>query len=438
MIIRSVLFVIFSEMLKVINGENCTLFERNAADIDNDVFEEIKDYADSGAFEALFNITAIESIYHEFKSIKYNEDIFLNITQLLHKYGYFAEQHEVQTSDGYLLNMFRIPNKGPVVFLMHGIFCSSDDYVTPGPDRGLAYLLADAGYDVWMGNARGTIHSRNHISLSPSCAEFWDFTWDEIGRYDLPIMIDYALNATNQEQLIYIGHSQGTTTFFVLCSERPEYNDKIRLMVALSAVSFLSHTKSLFFQIVSPINSLFWDATKAMNIYEFMPRNALMEFLTSTFCGTPATATIVCDNEVFFFAGPDFTQINSTALPVLFGHAPAGIATKQLIHYVQLIQSAKFGQFDHGWRNIEKYGSTIPPDYPVEKITSPVAVFYSRNDWFGDIEDVEILIKRLPNLFKFVTVQYESFSHMDYIWARDVKELLYVDVLNVIEECLNS
>ncbi|XP_031765021.1 lipase 3-like [Galleria mellonella] len=344
MIIRSVLFVIFSEMLKVINGENCTLFERNAADIDNDMFEEIKDYADSGAFEALFNITAIESIYHEFKSIKYNEDIDLNITQLLYKYGYPAEQHEVQTSDGYLLNMFRIPNKGPVVFLMHGVFCSSDDYVTPGPDRGLAYLLADAGYDVWMGNARGTTHSRKHISLSPSCAEFWDFTWDEIGRYDLPVMIDYALNSTNQEQLIYIGHSQG----------------------------------------------------------------------------------------------PDITQINSTALPVIFGHMPAGVATKQFIHFTQLVQSAKFRQFDHGWRNIEKYGSTIPPDYPVEKITSPVAIFYSPNDWFGDIEDVEILIKKLPNLFKFVTVQYESFSHMDYLWARDVKELLYVDVLNVIEEYLNG
>lgn len=57
--------------------------------------------------------------------------------------------------------------------------------------------------------------------------EYWSFSWHEIGIYDLPAMIDHILAKTKYEKLNYIGYSQGTTAFFVMASERPEYNDKI-------------------------------------------------------------------------------------------------------------------------------------------------------------------------------------------------------------------
>lgn len=79
-----------------------------------------------------------------------------------------------------------------------------------------AYLLADAGYDVWMGNARGTEMSRQHVSLDPNEQEYWAFSWQHIGERDLPAFIDFVLDKTGYEKLTYVGYSQGWPSTDVL------------------------------------------------------------------------------------------------------------------------------------------------------------------------------------------------------------------------------
>jgi lysosomal acid lipase/cholesteryl ester hydrolase len=37
------------------------------------------------------------------------------------------------------------------------------------------YVLADGGYDVWLGNARGNTYSRKHVKLTTETKKFWDF-----------------------------------------------------------------------------------------------------------------------------------------------------------------------------------------------------------------------------------------------------------------------
>jgi len=65
-----------------------------------------------------------------------------------------------------------------------------------------------------------------------------------MGRFDLPAVIDYVLNATGKEKLSYIGHSMGTTMFFVLLSTKPEYNTKVNFMGALGPAVYLKQGTS--------------------------------------------------------------------------------------------------------------------------------------------------------------------------------------------------
>lgn len=76
--------------------------------------------------------------------------------------------------------------------MMHGLVDSSDGWVV-NDELSPAFLLAEAGYDVWLGNNRGNKYSKEHLYLKPTSKEFWDYDWEEIGTYDVPAMTDYIL-----------------------------------------------------------------------------------------------------------------------------------------------------------------------------------------------------------------------------------------------------
>lgn len=114
--------------------------------------------------------------------------------------------------------------------------------------------MADNGFDVYLGNARGNSYSLKHKTLGIESQKFWDFSWHEIGIYDLPAMIDFVLNRTRSENLFYFGHSQGTTSFFVLLSMKPEYNQKIIQGHLLTPSAFFSNYPNFF---VHPLINVF-------------------------------------------------------------------------------------------------------------------------------------------------------------------------------------
>ena len=103
-------------------------------------------------------------------------------SQMIKFFGYPVEEHHVTTQDGYILSLQRIPKgkkgvppNGGVVFMQHGLVSSSADYVMNLPDTSLGFILADLGYDVWLGNSRGNTYSNKHVNISTDDPKFWAF-----------------------------------------------------------------------------------------------------------------------------------------------------------------------------------------------------------------------------------------------------------------------
>nr|CAD7461995.1 unnamed protein product [Timema tahoe] len=248
------------------------------------------------------------------------EDAKLTAPQLIVKYGYYVEIHHVVTEDGFILELHRVPGsprnppaQGKSVFLLeHGLLCSSADWLIQGPGKSLAYLLADQGFDVWLGNARGNTYSRRHVRLSPDDPQFWNHDWHHMGVFDLPAEIDYILQNTQQQSLYYAGHSMGTTKFFVMASKRPEYNLKIRTMFALAPIVFMSHMQSPFKKLAFAGETLF-DMANMLGMHEFSPSNTLMTILGQSLCKNMVINNMVCNMALFLMAGFNSIEMNQVS-----------------------------------------------------------------------------------------------------------------------------
>ncbi|KAH0950126.1 hypothetical protein HN011_009881 [Eciton burchellii] len=377
-----------------------------------------------------------------------NPDIALTTPDLVRKYGYSLEIHDIFTEDGYALQLHRIPHgqdekeevkfkiKTPIL-LVHGLAGSSADWVLMGSKKSLAYILADAGYDVWLGNNRGNIYSRNHTSLSPADQAFWDFSYHELGIYDLPAMIDYISQTTGHERIFYVGHSEGTTQFWVMASEKPEYNSRIILMIGLAPAAFSGNIRGPVKKLAKLTYLGVWIG-ETFGYPEFRSRSVWGKFVSNLFCQSTASTQFLCSNILFLVAGFSRAELNTEYLTVIIGHVPAGASWKQFVHYGQgYINAGYFRQYDYGDvdKNLRMYNSTIPPDYQLEKITAPIALFSSDNDWLATTKDVELLSAKLNNIvFHHKILSNVSFNHYDFIWGKSSLQMVSEPILRLLAQ----
>ncbi|XP_057380728.1 gastric triacylglycerol lipase-like [Daphnia carinata] len=360
----------------------------------------------------------------------------LNTVQIINGRGYPFETHSVISYDGYVLELHRIPyGKGKKmapkfsrrpVFLQHGLMGSDNVWILL-PDA-LAFTLADAGYDVWLGNARGNTYSRRHVSLDPSQEEYWNFSFDEMGNYDIPAIINFVLSKTGGRQMSYIGHSMGCTMFFICMSLHPELNEKIDVMIALApAVSMAKSTAPLMVK-QAPFAPQIKFVFDLIGVRAYQPVDSFWNNLRKQYCGPHLFLRYsLCQNTLFSSSGDDYHSIDLNLLPIIDGHNPAGTSVNTAVHYAQnYIAGQTFQRFDFGRQeNLLRYGQTTPPTYDLSKVTSNVFIFWGQNDKVSAPQDIAWLETKLGNLRNSIMIEDPLWNHFSFLFATDAKRLVY-------------
>jgi len=378
----------------------------------------------------------------------------MNVPETIHYWGYPVEEHFITTEDGYILGVHRIPHgkfekfniqdakdtKKPSIFLGHGLGSSSASYAWGPPDKSLGYILADAGYDVWMGNTRGNTYSKNHTTFDTcsTCPDFWNFGWHEAAMFDLSGVIDHILEHTQNDYVYYIGHSQGTTEYLALLSDRPEYNEKINAGFLLAPVGYLTLSTSFEFKLAPYVDAL-RDLITSFGKFEWFPHRKIYSLLGHLICDeemhplTEKFCAFIANNVIGFSEG----QLNETMIPVYLDHEPDATSPIPLYHFAQLsLQNFSMVHYDDGTTDLE------PPPYDLNNVQTPTAMFIGAGDTTADDADNQVLANDLPNVFHYEVIKGNcddpevctQWTHDDFVCGIDAPILIYNTILEYIDE----
>eukprot|EP00930_Biecheleria_cincta_P099556 TRINITY_DN91184_c0_g1_i1.p1 TRINITY_DN91184_c0_g1~~TRINITY_DN91184_c0_g1_i1.p1 ORF type:complete len:418 (+),score=48.33 TRINITY_DN91184_c0_g1_i1:40-1254(+) len=363
--------------------------------------------------------------------IKPNE----TIAEYLAKYGIEAEEHFVDTDDGYILGAFRMPHPGaPVVLFQHGILSSAWCWIDNDPLIAPAFQVYNMGYDVWLTNSRGNTYSLAHKTLHPRFSKtFWNFSFADMARHDVPSNVDYILRVTGKSSLSFVAHSQGTTQFLAAMTDaamKTKLEEKVNLFVALAPVAYLSHQSSILIHALTKYQ--LGDVLQKLWPFGFLTWDSLST-VADWFC--KVTFGVVCKTGVDLVCGHS-VEDTAAAITNISAHFPAGTSVKSLVHFQQLSNHAgKFQDYDYGEReNLLIYGSASPPSFNLSQAAHiPTAFFIGERDDLGDPVDAAFAISQLPASTVKYQRLYPDYSHITWIagtwaafqaWFPDFQELL--------------
>jgi len=344
----------------------------------------------------------------------------------------------VTTKDGYILKVFRIPggkgsknvNEKPVL-LQHGLVDSADSFILHKEEKSYSYYLANNGFDVWLGNSRGNKHSRGHIKHNADKdSAYWDFTYHEMGIYDLPAVIDYIKVKTGKK-VTYIGHSQGSTQVFLGMSLMPEYfKESLTGVIALGPAASLANMGSTFLKFVA--KTKFDVLLYYAGVNEFVPSRSIVNKFYSWVCDT---FHLVCNSLLEMLADSNAQDDDQETFPVFMGHFPSGTSVKDLTHFAQNVRSKVFAQYDYGaTKNMQLYNQNTAPEYDLSKIQNKVCLFVGKDDILATPTDSRILNQTLTKAG--MSHWYNEYDNMGHITFFLPKDFTYNnDLKNCIHDC---
>ncbi|XP_054839493.1 lysosomal acid lipase/cholesteryl ester hydrolase-like isoform X2 [Eublepharis macularius] len=332
-----------------------------------------------------------------------NPQTLMSTPEIIQSWGYPNEQYEVLTDDGYFLQLYRIP------FGIH------------------SHWKKDAGYDVWMLNVRGSAWSRRHQNLSIEQEEFWNFSFHEMGIYDIPATMKFILKETKQDTLYYIGHSQGATLGLIAFSIMPQLAQKVNLFMLFAPSYTMVGTGGplLFFKLLPDgLKKFIWGNK------EFCILPSKLKAVNAKLCSFVIIDKI-CVQIFSIIFGDNKKNVNVSRFDVYAGTFPDFTSVKTVIHWGQVAKTEEFKYFDYGHKNKAVYNLTTPPVYKLEDMTVPTAVWSAGKDIITDKRDIDRLLPRITHLI--FHKHLPDWQHTDFLTGLDAPKYLYPDLLGLME-----
>ena len=151
-------------------------------------------------------------------------------------YGYDWDVHNTTTDDGFILTLFHVTgwNHSPMpartqppVIIQHAMGSDASYMLAsraPGKDKPVPLQLYDRGFDVWFTNARGNTYSKESLFFKDYSKEYWDFSFDTLGKKDNVANMKYIYDYTGGQKVSFFGYSLGTTQgFYSLATLEDEF-----------------------------------------------------------------------------------------------------------------------------------------------------------------------------------------------------------------------
>nr|CAI5820933.1 unnamed protein product [Callosobruchus analis] len=357
-------------------------------------------------------------------------------------WGFVAVPQRAITEDGYVLKIIqaydvygRIRQKkemkpDPVV-IGHANMMNAKSFLIQG-ESSIVYQLLQQGYYVYLVNFRGNLYSNSHMTIRDR-ATFWDFSFDQMGLYDMPAIMKEVHRLSKGAKSVFLGYGMANTAAFVYASTKSQEAEKyLKGIVAWAPLVYLSHMKSLF-----------WYAAQVIPLLEPFVKEEWQGRLPRTYdmvkkyCTGYTFRLFICNLLRIPLAGDNFGQINPEVLPLGLLSRTDPSSYSMLVHYSQMVQSGKFAAKDLGKKtDALVYGQQCPIQYDISKVSVPVALFYGPNDWLTDEADVKQLYDELNPKVRcgMNRIKYNKFSHNDFLEGKNASTLLYKPTLDTIAQ----
>lgn len=319
-----------------------------------------------------------------------------------------------------------------------GLAESSDHMQKPHMSNSLAFEMSNQGYDVWMANSRGSTYSLNHTQFDyRHDARYWDFSFHEIGLYDLPAQIDYILELRQRKSLAYIGHSQGNLAMFILQSFQPQWSNKVKPFIAMAPIAFIPKVYYGILRVAIKTVSTVVTTTRLNQMLKgrILANDPATGQALDLVC-VPKWSTPICNIALTLMLGNNLKRARNSLTPIVAHHIPEGTSILNILHFGQMVESGQFRTFDFGpEENMRRYGSATNPFYPIRNINSTdIAFIMGRTDPLSTMDNVRITREMLRvQLMDDYVVADPVWGHADYMYANGAGRLANSHMIGLVD-----